>query len=72
MRGKKRVKREAMIVLNAGGTDERKVKVSEIAIPDLWCIARRRGPDTREGKTILEAWHLCHALKRYIMDRMGR
>ncbi len=72
MSAKKRVKGEAVIVLDAGGTDARKVKVSEVVIPDLWCIARRRGLHTPEGQTILEAWHLCHALKAYIMDHMRR
>ncbi len=63
-----RKKRQAvpMITVCEGGTDERKVRIDRVTIPDLWHVARRCGLDSPDAKMILDTWHLCHALKDYI------
>ena len=70
------------ITLNPGYPSEQTIEPGSIQIPDLWHIAldlNKTGKkvnalkdgqfqEVLAGDYILEAWHLAHALKRYIQD----
>jgi hypothetical protein len=50
------------ITLSKGGTNERKIEVSKIKVPDLWHVALAQ--EHKEWKeAILECWHLAHDLR---------
>ena len=59
-----------MITLAKGGTDERQVPLSDIAVPDVWALASRirdtLGDEAAEQ--VLAVWHLAHDLRRHIED----
>jgi hypothetical protein len=54
------------ITRSRGGTQERTVDINDITIPDLWNYAQRQEEPIRSE--LLELWHLCHDLKRSIID----
>ena len=70
------------ITLNPGAPSEQTIEPGAIQVPDLWHIAqylKKTGEKVYvlvdgemkhvlAGDYILEAWHLAHALKRYIQD----
>lgn len=66
------------ITFSKGGTKERKVKVSDIQIPDLWHIAiylkeiaRRPGHSVlaEHADSILEVWHMAHDMKKALQSK---
>lgn len=52
---------EPTITRAKGGTDERKVALAAVEIPDLWYA------DDGTGR-IIETWHLAHDLKRELFE----
>lgn len=62
------------IILAEKGTNDRKIDIDDIAVPDLWYIATCNGSIDKKGKSpgvyidaveqrkIMECWHLCHDL----------
>ena len=54
------------ITLSKGGTNERKVELSSIRIPDLWHIAQRL--DAEDKELVLKCWHLARDLKNALED----
>ena len=66
------MKKETEVILSKGGTAEKTVSISQIAIPDMWHIAetiRKRcsiaNPEATADQ-ILKCWHLAHSLHRHI------
>ena len=58
---------DTIVTLSKGGTNERKVKLSTIHIPDLWHVASEAGPV--HAPAIREVWHIAHDLKRELLER---
>jgi len=52
------------IILNKGGTEERRVKLRNVVVPDLWPVIERLGYKTPDGQAVDTCWHLCHDLLR--------
>lgn len=57
----------AVVTLSEGGTKERKVKVDEIQINDLWHVSqlKSRPLSKIERVRIIEVWHLAHDLRKH-------
>jgi hypothetical protein len=56
--------KDITITLSKGGTAEKKVKLSQLVIPDIFTYDK-----TPSGKAINEVWHIAHDLKRELEER---
>ena len=57
---------DRMVTRARGGSAERKVKLADIKIPDVWHIAQaQKTPEAKEA--ILEVWHLAHDLRKELL-----
>jgi hypothetical protein len=68
--------KEIEIIRSKGGTGERKVKLSNIKVPDLWWIIEAlhynkklyKADKARAYLEISECWHLSHHLLRHLKE----
>ena len=71
-----------LITLNPGAPSEVTAPADAIQVPNLWYIAqalidgefttRNKEVQAQAGADVLEAWHLAHALARYIREEAAK
>lgn len=65
---------KVQVIRGNGGVDPQLVDVDEIRVPDIWHTMQRLRDwpsvvSEEEVDEILETWHLCHDLKKHVLNQ---